>query len=189
MAAPLAPVGHTRRTRNTLAPALLLLALAAAACVAVQAAFVPPSPTQLAGQQQRRAVLWQALTLGAAAASNPQAAVAAGARWSGKYTDPKFPGCERKITKSGDSFIISGTSSSDGSKRCDPDAALKQWSITGMQPEGTFGASDTLIIDFSPRGGPKEVVATWDKDGILFPGGNKWTKKKSKPGTTGLVYE
>ena len=31
------------------------------------------------------------------------------------------------------------------------------------------------IIDFSPKGGPSNLGATWD-DGIVFPDGNKWTK-------------
>ena len=47
----------------------------------------------------------------------------------------------------------------------------KAWKLTG-RPKGKY-----VLIDFSPKGGPKEVVAVNDGLGIVFPDGNKWTKK------------
>eukprot|EP00440_Ansanella_granifera_P012245 gb/GFBE01013313.1/.p1 GENE.gb/GFBE01013313.1/~~gb/GFBE01013313.1/.p1 ORF type:complete len:196 (+),score=38.53 gb/GFBE01013313.1/:1-588(+) len=110
----------------------------------------------------------------------------AAARWSGIYDDPKHPGCERKITMDGADFVISGTSSRDGSKSCEPGSPVKTWVLVATKPGKTddvmAGPSDTLLIDFSKKGGPKDAVAKWDGDGILFPDGNKWTKIKRKPG-------
>eukprot|EP00933_Yihiella_yeosuensis_P063517 TRINITY_DN66695_c0_g1_i1.p1 TRINITY_DN66695_c0_g1~~TRINITY_DN66695_c0_g1_i1.p1 ORF type:complete len:170 (-),score=33.67 TRINITY_DN66695_c0_g1_i1:360-869(-) len=36
--------------------------------------------------------------------------------------------------------------------------------------------SDSITIDFSAKGGPKEMVAKWEGDGFRFPDGNKWTR-------------
>ncbi len=38
--------------------------------------------------------------------------------------------------------------------------------------EGTVADSgDQIFVDFSPKGGPKALTGTWDKDGIKFPDG------------------
>jgi len=39
-------------------------------------------------------------------------------------------------------------------------------------------APNQVLIDFSSKGGPKDLLGKWDGDGITFPDGNKWTKKK-----------
>mmetsp|Transcript_125070 Transcript_125070/g.365293 ORF Transcript_125070/g.365293 Transcript_125070/m.365293 type:complete len:188 (+) Transcript_125070:51-614(+) len=186
--APAARSAATSRSgsrRPVLAAALLL---AAAGWTA--AAFLPPALSAQRPVEQRREALARALAVAAAAPLlGGQSAEAGGARWSGRYDDPKFPGCERRITKDGDIFIISGTTSTDGSKKCEEGKPTKRWSITAAQPEGSFGPSDTLNVDFSNKGGPTNVEAKWAGDGIMFPGGNKWTKKIAKPGATGLVFE
>jgi len=33
-----------------------------------------------------------------------------------------------------------------------------------------------LQVDFSPKGGPADVVGKWKDGGIVFPDGNKWSK-------------
>jgi len=40
-------------------------------------------------------------------------------------------------------------------------------------------ADGSLMIDFSPKGGPKDLKAVFSKtdNGIKFPDGNLWTKK------------
>jgi len=112
-----------------------------------------------------------------------QPAQAAITRWSGIYKDPKHPGCERGITKDGDEFVISGTSAVDGAKECEKDMKTKKWYLVA-----TKGADDELIIDFSPKGGPKDAVAKWDGDGIVFPDGNRWSKIKRKPEEAADTY-
>lgn len=32
-------------------------------------------------------------------------------------------------------------------------------------------AADQIFVDFSPKGGPKDLIGKWDKDGIVFPDG------------------
>ena len=47
----------------------------------------------------------------------------------------------------------------------------KPWRVKGQ-----VGGS-RLLIDFSPKGGPTDVIATWNGIGLVFPDGNVWTKK------------
>lgn len=51
-----------------------------------------------------------------------------------------------------------------------PPRRLSAWRLTSVPTQ--------VLIDFSPKGGPKDLVGKWDVDGITFPDGNKWTKKK-----------
>mmetsp|Transcript_29170 Transcript_29170/g.54676 ORF Transcript_29170/g.54676 Transcript_29170/m.54676 type:complete len:185 (-) Transcript_29170:79-633(-) len=134
------------------------------------------------GASQRRGLL-NSLGAGMAIglAQDMQPAQAAITRWSGIYTDPLHPGCERAITKDGDEFVISGTSAVDGSKACEKDMKTKRWFLIARK--GEEGPSDQLLVDFSPKGGPKDAIAKWDGSGIVFPDGNRWSKIKRKPGT------
>jgi len=114
------------------------------------------------------------------------AAEAAAAKWSGKYSDPKHPGCERRISKDNFSgeFTIAGASSRDKSQKgCDADPrSVKRWALTGFQV-----SDDTLKVDFSSKGGPKDVEVKLVQGGISFPDGNTWKKLQNKPGTTGIT--
>ena len=40
-----------------------------------------------------------------------------------------------------------------------------------------------MVIDFSPKGGPKDLLAKWDaeRNGIAFPDGNLWSKIMVSP--------
>ena len=38
-----------------------------------------------------------------------------------------------------------------------------------------------IVVDFSEKGGPADVTAKWDENGIVFPDGNKWTKLRGVP--------
>ena len=42
--------------------------------------------------------------------------------------------------------------------------------------EGKLMSDSTIVVDFSPKGGPKSLEGKWDKNGIVFPDGNKWAK-------------
>jgi hypothetical protein len=39
---------------------------------------------------------------------------------------------------------------------------------------------DEILIDFTPKGGPKNLLGKWTGTGILFPDGNEWKKLDSK---------
>mmetsp|Transcript_45821 Transcript_45821/g.84013 ORF Transcript_45821/g.84013 Transcript_45821/m.84013 type:complete len:165 (+) Transcript_45821:54-548(+) len=100
--------------------------------------------------------------------SNALPAVAA--PWAGKYTDPNHPGCKREIAVNGKTLEIKGT---DGKPGCGPGIEEKAWTLSARLEEES---GDSVLIDFAPKGGPKNLLGTWDKNGIKFPDGNKWTK-------------
>lgn len=75
----------------------------------------------------------------AAAARAPRAAVPP--TFAGTYSDGAHPGCKRKITRQGGAAIITGA---------DEDGV--QWRVKGT-PQG-----NSLLVDFSSKGGPKDVV-------------------------------
>ena len=84
----------------------------------------------------------------------------AGVRLGGTYSDAAHPGCVRRILLSGSTAIITGADE-DG----------KPWKVKG-QVQGR-----SILVDFTAKGGPKDVVATWTGLGLRFPDGNLWTKK------------
>merc|ERR1719460_719286 len=62
---------------------------------------------------------------------------------------------------------------------CDDPKLESVWSLSGYPSKDDDG-EETLFIDFSPKGGPKNLLGKWDTfggmPGIVFPDGNKWTK-------------
>mmetsp|Transcript_128691 Transcript_128691/g.181517 ORF Transcript_128691/g.181517 Transcript_128691/m.181517 type:complete len:184 (+) Transcript_128691:72-623(+) len=169
--------------RRQNAKAMLILLAGLAVTLSRFTTFATP-----AGSSSPRRDFLKSMTAGLAAGAGMQVvdvqpAQAAITRWSGIYKDPKHPGCERGITKDGDEFVISGTSAVDGAKECEKDMKTKKWYLVA-----TKGADDELIIDFSPKGGPKDAVAKWDGDGIVFPDGNRWSKIKRKPEEAADTY-
>lgn len=81
-------------------------------------------------------------------------------RIAGKWADPSHPGCTRKIQLAGNKAFINGADE-DG----------KPWKAVGII------AGDDVVIDFSGKGGPTDVKATFViGKGIVFPDGNVWTK-------------
>ena len=93
--------------------------------------------------------------------ATPGSGEAAGIRIGGSYDDPQHPGCTRKIILQGSNAIVQGTDEPGG----------KKWQLKG-EPYGKY-----LVIDFSPKGGPKQVIAKWNGVGLAFEDGNVWTKK------------
>jgi hypothetical protein len=86
--------------------------------------------------------------------------------FGGKYTDPKHPGCTRTMAVRGNDITITGFDEPSG----------PVWKVKGIveDPKGT------LSIDFTPKGGPTGVKATWTGDGLAFPDGNVWGKLPGK---------
>lgn len=112
-----------------------------------------------------------AATVGAAIVSAPL--VSNAIDYSGTFDDPNHPNCIRRIENIGKIATIEGT---DGNPDCKPNGkGVDEFQLLGAVEDGE------LIVDFSPKGGPKQVVAKWeggDKPGIKFPDGNKWTLKQ-----------
>merc|ERR1711920_260298 len=137
--------------------------------LACASALTPAQPPMA-----RRAVLGAALTplVGAAVAANaevynsgklntPDSAGrrAALVNFGGLYSDPAHPGCTRKVKLAGTAAFITGA-----------DEDKVPFKVKGS----TQG--NTITIDFSPKGGPKDVTGVWIGSGIKFPDGNVWTK-------------
>jgi len=89
----------------------------------------------------------------------------------GVYSDPKHPKGYRVIISAGGKT----------SMQLQDDPAGKVFSIP-IKVKNDKKAGTILTIDFSPKGGPKNIAGTVEKKGkISFPDGNVWTK------TTGIV--
>lgn len=133
---------------------------------------------------------WFGQAAGAAAilvagAPDAQAALKTGAAsvFTGDYDDPNHPGCLRQVKVVGAPLRADGTRSKfpvvevtgyDGkgeSAMCtDRPTRSDLWKLQGKLLSDSEG-----VIDFSAKGGPANLKATYD-GGIVFPDGNKWTK-------------
>ena len=88
---------------------------------------------------------------------------------SGFYKDPNhYKAADslagvRVVTDKPDGIFIIGT-----------DDGLNWFALAGFAPDGA--ASKTILVDFSPKGGPMELKGTLGEDGgITWPDGNTWT--------------
>mmetsp|Transcript_3629 Transcript_3629/g.7271 ORF Transcript_3629/g.7271 Transcript_3629/m.7271 type:complete len:204 (-) Transcript_3629:246-857(-) len=171
-------------------------AIACALLAAVPAAAYTPSAC--GGVLQLRAQAEQTVSrraLGALFAGGVGAALVGGAEqadavsaragpnnvFTGQYEDPKHLGCPREIKITGAGLGPDGRRSrklqaivtgADGNPACDAGTEVKKWRLVG-----TVESEDTVFIDFSEKGGPKNLLGKWDGSGVVFPDGNKWTKK------------
>jgi len=136
-----------------------------------------------------------AAPLAAAVLGLPQAASAVSARtgqsslFTGEYDDPGHPGCLRSVKVVGakvgpdgrkertPAAYVRGVDNAEGTKSCSGTPELASvWKLDGKVSED----GQSIFIDFSPKGGPKNLVGKYDDlggdAGIVFPDGNKWTK-------------
>ena len=92
--------------------------------------------------------------------------------FNGKYSDPNHPGCLRGIER-----VRSTTKAKvfgeDGTPGCQADGQkeTKKWEL-----EGELRGENEILIDFSKKGGPKNLLGKWTGSGVLFPDGNTWSK-------------
>lgn len=91
-------------------------------------------------------------------------------QFDGSYSDPKHPNCLRAIeVVGGKNAKISGT---DGTPGCPADGSGKGWNLVGKVQ------GDSILVDFTPKGGPPGLKGVFVGDGIEWPDGNKWSLKK-----------
>jgi hypothetical protein len=152
------------------------------------------SPVNKEASVSRRGALGGLLGAGAAAAAlvvgNPQIASATAAKtgaaspFQGDYDDPNHPSCLRQVKVVGAPLRADGSRSQypvievtgydgkgNGAVCTDRPTRADLWKVTG-----TVKSKDTAVIDFSPKGGPANLMAKYEDGGIVFPDGNKWTK-------------
>jgi len=100
-------------------------------------------------------------------------AVHAAIDFSGNYADPNHPNCQRLIEQDSKGVIkLTGT---DGNPGCPADGSGKSFVLFGRMQQG-----DRILVDFSPKGGPKDLEGIFDGNaptGIKWPDGNKWVLK------------
>ena len=104
--------------------------------------------------------------------SLPGAAEAASSVFVGDFADPKHPGCLRAIAGQPPILEVTGT---DGTPGCLNGEKQRPWALTGEVVK-VPSKEDQILIDFSPKGGPKNLLGKWTGTGILFPDGNEWKK-------------
>mmetsp|Transcript_15910 Transcript_15910/g.36571 ORF Transcript_15910/g.36571 Transcript_15910/m.36571 type:complete len:158 (-) Transcript_15910:1348-1821(-) len=93
----------------------------------------------------------------------------ANASMEGSYSDPNHPNCLRNIHLVNPSTAkLTGT---DGNPGCPPDGSGTKWTLSGKVD------GNDIFVDFSPKGGPKDLKGVFDGTGINWPDGNKWTLK------------
>lgn len=126
-------------------------------------------------------------------------------RTSGTWNDPAHPGCTRKIVVQGKTAFISGADE-DGKPWCvsvsqtryalrrpahhpllSASRSFKHHRLTrffrSLRPyrkvKGTVDGN-SIIVDFTPKGGPSGVEAKFVVGkGLVFPDGNVWTNGKA----------
>ena len=163
--------------------------LACTALLLVSAsALAPPQPSNTQSRRQLFGSLFSAGIAGVAIAAAPQEASATkaltglGSVFTGEYDDPNHPGCLRQVK------VVGSPLRGDGTRSPYPVVEVKGWDgkdgLCTDRPErsdiwsveGKLKNKDEVTLDFSSKGGPANLLAKWDTDGILFPDGNKWAK-------------
>ena len=86
----------------------------------------------------------------------------------GEYSDPNHPNCKRLVEGTTDNAIVSGT---DGNPGCPLDGSGEAWKVFASI------AGDTIVVDFSPKGGPKGLKGQRIPEGILWEDNNLWATK------------
>jgi len=83
--------------------------------------------------------------------------------FEGQFKDPNHPNGYRKISVADGVATILGKD----------EPTDTEWKIVA-----NLRGREEMLIDFSPKGGPKDLLAKWSKqmDAIEFPDGNKWPK-------------
>lgn len=169
---------------NRLACAFLFLAASANA-------LAPNTSERPVARRQFFGILGSGAAGAALMAAQPPPAAAAVAKtgasspFTGFYDDPNHPGCLRQVKVVGAKIRGDGTRSpypvvevkgydgKGGDKVCAdrPGTYKDLWAL-----EGKLKSDKEALIDFSPKGGPANLLAKFEDNGIVFPDGNKWTK-------------
>jgi hypothetical protein len=115
----------------------------------------------------------KAIAMGSLSATLASAPLAVQAiDFTGSYADPFHPNCLREVRVV--SPALADVTGTDGTPACPADGSGRKWSLTGKID------GDTILIDFTPKGGPKDLKGVWEPSpvpGIRFPDGNLWSKK------------
>jgi hypothetical protein len=81
-------------------------------------------------------------------------------------TDPFHVNCQRIISVDGTKASLKGT---DGNPGCPADGSGMTWTLTGKVD------GKNIFVDFTPKGGPKDLKGVFDGTGINWPDGKYYT--------------
>jgi hypothetical protein len=127
------------------------------------------------------------LLIAAESASATSAKTGQASPFTGDYDDPNHPNCLRQVkvvgaplrgdgSRPANPIIeVTGYDGKSGEKMCtDRPTRSDLWKVQGTVNRNNLEA----VIDFSPKGGPSNLKATFDNGdkSIVFPDGNRWTK-------------
>ena len=120
---------------------------------------------------------FDAIDVRASANAAKEVSVAVRSKFAGVYADPKHPGCYREIFANGDVRGEDGNPGCDANANANATTAFRAWSLSGAIADD----DETIFIDFSPKGGPRDLVGVYVRardgsDGVAFPDGNVWVK-------------
>ena len=110
-----------------------------------------------------------ARTVGAAAAEGAEGTANAAAAegeaapatpFTGHFADSNHPGCPRSISANATAAAVSGE-----------DENGQPWTVRASIASNTTGPP-TILVDFSPKGGPKALEGTWTGTSIEWTDGN-----------------
>ena len=92
----------------------------------------------------------------------PAPAPAPAPPFAGHFADPNHPGCPRSISANATAATVSGEDE-DG----------RPWTVRASVASNTAGLA-TILVDFSPKGGPEALEGTWSGASIAWADGNSW---------------
>jgi len=97
--------------------------------------------------------------------------------FQGFYTDPGHPKGYRVVR-------LTGKGKAVVELQDDPKGEVLNIAAKVVEKKG----EDTkILIDFSVKGGPKDVTAVYKDGNLVFPDGNKWPKMRGVPGVYAVV--
>lgn len=99
--------------------------------------------------------------------------------FDGSYNDPNHPGCARSIAVAANVGKVFGADAAGGEGvACDGKTDIP-WGPLAATIQQSTSSEPTIVVDFSPKGGPKNLLGRWDPtdSAIQWADGNNWTKR------------
>ena len=119
-------------------------------------------------QYHKTLIISLTLLLSLVASSNQ--CIKCGFEFDGDYLDPNHPGCKRTISAQSTTEIkVTGFDGKDG-------GACNGTDDVAWGPLDGKVTAETIVIDFSPKGGPSDLTGTLNSDEkrITWADGNYW---------------
>ena len=135
---------------------------------AMRASSPPSPPPALSARTVGAAAAEGAEGAANAAAAEAEAAPApapapAPPPFAGHFADPNHPGCPRSISANATAATVSGE-----------DEDKQPWTVRASVASNTTAGLATILVDFSPKGGPEALEGLWSGASITWADGSSW---------------